>query len=271
MDGKVSGSGAAPRGEVGSIAVDADGVVRDCDEVFARSLGRTREQVVGSRLADLVAPDVAALRGREALLEQVESLVASLQEAIDSRDEFLSIASHELKTPLTALQLQVDGLLRASARLGGELSPLLRDRLAAIGRQGKRIGQLVADLLDVSRIRGGLLDLKLEPVDLAQVARDAVERFRQQAALAGCELMLETAGPVVGPWDRGRLDQVASNLVSNALKYGKGKPVEVAAWRDGDAALLAVADQGIGIAPEQQDRIFQRFERAASGREFGGL
>lgn len=262
---------AGPHAAEGTVRVDAGGRVTGCDEAFARMVGASRDRVVGELLSDLVRPDEGHLREREQLLLQVESLVASLQEAIDARDEFLSVASHELKTPLTALQLQIEGVLRSAARGVVEVPEAVRDKLASVVRQGRRLGQLVTDLLDVARIRGGRIDLKLEPVDLGQVAADAAERFRQEAILAGSDLVCRLAGPVVGLWDRTRLEQVAGNLVSNAIKYGNGMPIEVRVSRHGPVARLEVADRGIGIALDQQERIFQRFERAVPARQFGGM
>lgn len=262
---------ASPSAAEGRVTVAADGTVRHCDQAFASQVGLPVEQILGRRLRDLVAPGAEALREREQLLEQVESLVVDLQEAIEARDEFLSVASHELKTPLTALQLLVEGLLRPGSRAGRDLSPSLREKLQAIGRQGRRLSLLVNDLLDVSRIRAGRLDLKLESVDLGQVAREAVERFGPEARQAGCQLRLGVDEAVVGPWDRLRLEQVAGNLLSNAIKYGPGQPVEVRVHRDGRRGILAVADRGIGVAAEEQQRIFDRFERAVTARHFGGL
>ena len=262
----------AQRPSDGNVQVGEDGVVNACDDAFARMIGLPRERVVGERLCDLLSPEARSLRDREELLVQVEALVANLQEAIDTRDEFLSVASHELKTPLAALQLQIDSLLRSASRPGPGLPPRVKEKLDAIQRAGRRIGQLVNDLLDVSRIRAGRMDLKLEPVDLAQLAREAVERFRHEAAQAGSDLLLEAEGPLLGTWDRMRLEQVVSNLLSNALKYGDGKPVEVSAWAEDGLARLAVADRGIGIPRAQHERIFRRFERAvSSSRAIGGL
>jgi len=255
----------------GSVRVDASGRVSGFDEAFARMVGRPPERILGERLCELLAPDLAHLRERQELMDQVESLVASLQDAIEARDEFLGIASHELKTPLTSLQLQLDGLLRAAAKGNLALLPPLPEKLQAIGRQTRRLGQLVNDLLDVSRIRSGRLDLKLEPVDLAQVAADAAERFRQEAGQAGSELSLTTAGPVVGPWDRNRLEQVVGNLISNAIKYGRSRPIAVRVGRGGSTGRLEVEDQGIGIPAGEEERIFERFERAVPHRHYGGM
>ncbi|HET9594986.1 MAG TPA: PAS domain-containing sensor histidine kinase [Anaeromyxobacteraceae bacterium] len=227
----------------------------------------------GATLFCIVASELrAGAAEREGLLGQVQQLVAELRQALEARDEFLSVASHELKTPLTALNLHVDGVLRYASHLAPEaLAPALRDKLAAIERQGRRIASLVNDLLDVSRIRAGRMELALEEVDLSDVAREVVERVRGEAALAGCELDVWAPPGVVGRWDRNRLDQVVTNLVSNAIKYGKGKPVAVRVERGAGVARLAVADQGIGIDPAHHELIFQRFERAVSGAEFGGM
>jgi PAS domain S-box-containing protein len=209
---------------------------------------------------------------REELLGRVEALVAGLQRALDARDEFLSIASHELKTPLTALNLHLEGLLRQAARGGADaVPPAVQERLRVVERQGKRIGQLVNDLLDVTRIRAGRVALRVEEVDLAALVADAVERMRGAAAQAGCELTLAVEGPASGRWDRSRLDQVVVNLLSNALKYGRGRPVAVRVEGGPEEVRLSVADGGIGIAPEDHARIFKRFERAVTTPEYGGL
>jgi signal transduction histidine kinase len=135
-------------------------------------------------------------------------------------------------------------------------------------RQTDRLGGLVGNLLDVSRLAAGKLDLTPEKFDLVELVRDVAERLRDQAS-APFELRLD--GPVVGTWDRLRVDQVITNLVSNALKYGRGKPVSLAAGARGNVAVVEVSDQGIGIAAADQKRIFERFERAVSPSSYGGL
>jgi PAS domain S-box-containing protein len=194
-------------------------------------------------------------------------------EAVRLRDEFLSIASHELKTPITTLQLQVQSLTRSgeAAVQGGDLEKF-RSRVATAERQVSRLSRLVDSLLDISRITGGRLDLEGEPVDLAAVARDALARAAEELDRAGCTATLRLDGTShVGQWDRTRLDQILANLLSNAAKYGAGRPVEVTVTSDSETSRLAVADHGIGIAPEHQARIFDRFERAVSVRHYGGL
>lgn len=203
--------------------------------------------------------------------ERARMRLAQAQEAVRIRDEFMSIASHELRTPLTALLLQLQGLQHA---LEGN-SPVDRERILnrvvkAVRHTG-RFAELVDALLDVSRIVSGKLTLKYEAMDLASQVRELVEDFREHALSAGCELKISGAPRVIGYWDRFRLEQVLINLLSNALKYGAGRPVEIHIESDGDWARVSVRDYGIGIAPADVDRIFGRFERAASVKHYGGL
>lgn len=195
------------------------------------------------------------------------------QAAVRARDEFLAIASHELKTPLTPLQIHIQSLLRSAGQ--GKLSTLPVERvvrdLEAAQRQSKRLARLIEDLLDLSRLTAGRLALHLEPVDLAVVVRELCEQSREALAAAGCALTLSLDEALVGNWDRLRVGQIAENLLSNAIKYAPGAPVAVTARRDGDHAVLVVADRGIGIAPEAVGRIFGRFERAVPAREYSGL
>jgi signal transduction histidine kinase len=129
----------------------------------------------------------------------------------------------------------------------------------------------VDGLLDVTRIGAGRLRLDLEEVDLASVVREVAGRFSEQAVKARCALELHLPQPAVGRWDRLRLDQVVTNLLSNALKYGAGSPVLLEVEVQGEEASLRVQDAGIGIAPEHLARIFGMFERAVSERHYGGL
>ncbi len=205
--------------------------------------------------------------------EERERLYREAQEAILARDEFLSIASHELKTPLTALQLQLQMLLRSASKGGlSKLTPeRLLNKLQLADQQTERLAVLINDLLDVARIRTGRIDIRLEEIDLAQVVRDVLARFEEQIAQAGCTVTLHANEPIVACWDRSRLEQVVTNLLSNAIKYGPGKPVEINILGDNMQAQLIVRDHGIGIAPEHLERIFVRFERAVSANHYGGL
>ncbi|WP_434387102.1 ATP-binding protein [Melittangium boletus] len=195
-------------------------------------------------------------------------LYREAQEAIRLRDEFLSIASHELKTPLTSLRLQLSFLERhmpegARACLGGKLD--------MAHRQARRLSQLITLLLDVGRIVTGRVSLERSEVDLVRLVREALERLRDMFAGSRSEVTLDAPAPVRGQWDALRLEQVVVNLLSNAAKYGQGRPVTVTVRDDPDTARLVVRDEGIGIAAEDLPRIFDRFERAVSVRHYGGL
>lgn len=199
-------------------------------------------------------------------------LYGEAQAAVAARDEFLSIASHELRTPLTALRLALENMRRVSTREAIErLPPQYVERvLATAERQGQRLEKLVAALLDVSRIHMGRLELDIEEVDLSAAVSDAAAQIEDEAAQTGS--VLEIKGePVRGYWDRLRISQVVTNLLSNAVKYGGGKPVQVEFGPLGDRAALTVRDHGIGIDPADQPQIFERFERAVSSRNYGGL
>jgi signal transduction histidine kinase len=213
---------------------------------------------------------------RAAVALESGRLFHEAQKAVQLRDEFLSVASHELKTPLTSLLLRLDSLARAPSLAVDASVPLPAGQLEMLRRQVKKLSDLVDGLLDVTRIGAGRVALRLEPVDLGALARDVAGRFELQVQRAEGRLVVEVLGnggdEVVGEWDRLRLDQVVTNLISNALKYGAGKPVQVRVVSEDEGwARLEVQDAGIGIAPEHRARIFGRFERAVSERHYGGL
>jgi signal transduction histidine kinase len=209
---------------------------------------------------------------RAGLVIQNVRLLKTAQEAVRLRDDFLSIASHELKTPLTPLSLKLQVLERlAGSEQGEALSSRLSHDVEAMRRQVKRLTVLINDLLDVTRISSGRMKLELEEVELSGLVREVASRFELEAERAGGRLEVHLRGPITGCWDRLRLEQVVSNLLSNALKYGPGKPIQVRLEPSGELARLAVRDEGIGIEPEFLSRIFEKFERAVSGRHYGGL
>jgi PAS domain S-box-containing protein len=196
----------------------------------------------------------------------------ALKLAVSHRDDFLSVASHELRTPLTSLKLELSNLTRMSQRSGGAVTTdKLASKLTKIEGQADRLHRLIDDLLDVSRITSGRLEMDIDEVDLNTVVTDIGARFEEEAARVGCPLTIETNGPVVGRWDRSRVEQVVTNLVSNALKYGSGKPVAINVNGKDGRCRVSVRDQGVGISSGDQVRIFGRFERAVSSRNFGGI
>ncbi|PTL76640.1 ATP-binding protein [Vitiosangium sp. GDMCC 1.1324] len=225
----------------------------------------------GSRQFDGVARALAEdLARRVSAAVDNELLVEEAHEAVRLRDDFLVVAAHELKTPLTALQLQISSLGRLldKERLASEQ---LGDKVGKVRRHLVRLTSLVDDLLDISRITSGLFDLHVETVDLGRLGSEVVDRFREQAAARGSALSVSMEGDLVGSWDAFRLDQVLTHLVSNALKYGLGRPVCVSMEAAGDTVRVRVRDEGIGIAPKDTGRIFNQFERAVSSDHYGGL
>lgn len=202
-------------------------------------------------------------------------LYGQARDAIQLRERFLSIASHELRTPLAALLLQTRVLEQAVN--GGKLAvpeppreELVR-RLRAAVKQVERLGSLVSSLFDLARIRSGRLVLERGPCDLAAVAREVAERFEDQLSRQGRELRIEVPEPVVGRWDRSRLDQALTNLVANAVKHGATGGVGIRIERRGPAAVLSVQDAGGGIPEQDRVRIFDLFEQGERGNASGGL
>lgn len=203
----------------------------------------------------------------------------ALREAVALRDDFLSIASHELRTPLTSLRLEVSNLARITRKMaaaGNEPDATkLAGKVTRIDGQAVRLQRLIDELLDVGRLASGRLELELGDVDLAAVTRDVCQQLAADAERIGCPLNVLTPPTLVGQSDRSRLEQVVAKLVSNAVKYGERKPVDVTlaevAGPLGPVARLTVRDHGIGIAADDRERIFGRFERAASSRHYGGM
>lgn len=219
----------------------------------------------------VVGVDVTARMEAE---EERERLLEELKLAVSARDEFLGIASHELKTPLTPLALKLEVLARAAgAEPASPMARRLAPQVEVLRRQVKRLACLVNDLLDVSSIRAGRLALTLNPqqCDLAALVRDVAGRFDSEAKRAGCEVRVHAPAPVQGAWDSSRLEQVVTNLLANAIKYGPGHPVMLSVEEAEGRARLTVRDGGIGIAPENLQRIWGKFERAVSERHYGGL
>ncbi|ADO75019.1 PAS domain-containing sensor histidine kinase [Stigmatella aurantiaca] len=199
--------------------------------------------------------------------------LARLRAAVQSQDEFLSVASHELKTPLTPLQLKLTSLLRTVQGHPEATMPTARiaKELEGACRQVRKLADLIDSLLDVSRLSVQRVQLSPALMDLSSLVRDVVARHVITATQVSSPVVVEAPVPVEGSWDWSRLEQVVTHLLSNALKYGAGKPVHIQVSVEEGSALLAVRDEGIGIEEEQQARVFERFARAVSDRHYGGL
>jgi signal transduction histidine kinase len=216
---------------------------------------------------------VSGLAAQAAVALDNARLYQQLRESVATRDEFLSIASHELKTPLTSLKLQAQMLARALER--GDLEAFkperLRQSLDNDIRQIERLSRLIEDMLDISRLDSRKLALQRERCDLQQIVHDTIERNRTLSTAAGCEIQLIAAEQVMGLWDSFRMEQALTNLLTNAIRYGRKRSIRVTLSSLNGKAYLSVQDQGIGIARENRERIFQRFERAVSANEISGL
>ena len=183
------------------------------------------------------------------------------EEALTVRENFLTVAAHELRTPLTTLQLRLQRL-RGQSEASGE------DDLRAALRQVLRIDGLIHQFLDAIRLQQARIELDRKAVDLGALTREVGDRLAPSVLPP---LQVDARVPVVGLWDPARLEHVIAQLLLNAFKFGRGKPVQVRVERSGDRALLSVQDEGIGIAREDQERIFRRFERAVGIKHYGGL
>ncbi len=242
---------------------------------WIRSLARAAYRPDGSPYRmDGITLDITARKRIEddhaLLLQREQAARNETESALKTRDDFLAAASHELRNPLNALMLQLGGLRRAAQRDPAALAtPAMTGRLDRSEEQITRLVRLVDTLLDVSRIKSGRLDIEYADVDLAAVAKAVVQQLEPIAD--GVPVRLEAPQALVGRWDPLRVEQVLINLLSNALKYGDGKPVDVVIALEGDCARIAVTDRGIGIPSDMVQRLFARFERLTPDHRRGGF
>ena len=183
-----------------------------------------------------------------------------LREAVQSRDELVSMTAHELRSPLGALQLIAERLCRKANDMGTHAGEVRQVASMAL-RQTRRLGVLLGNLLDATRIRAGRFELDREETSLAEIIQDACEPLIEHAEIAAGSFFLRIEDPGDGAWDRVRMEQVVINLVQNASKYG-APPIEIWLRRVDGVVALTIADAGPGIAAEEQPRIFEPFRRA---------
>ena len=295
----------------GAISLSKDGTVLYCNTAFARMIGVALDQIMGHDFSEFVPEGkrdtlkrLIAQGCRESVRAEMilvstsgESLPAQLslnpvnleespsigvvvtdlserkrneqaEAAVRMRDEFLAIASHELRTPLSTLVLRL-GLLERHAE-NGDLKQV-QSSVRRAEDQTERMRRLVDRLLDVSQLASGKLKVDLAPCDLSNVIKDVAERFLEDALNGGSELRLTVANGIQTRADRFRLDEAIGNVISNAIKYGAGQPIDIQLKTKGDRAVLVVQDRGIGIPLEDLERVFGRFERTTVSRNYGGL
>jgi PAS domain S-box-containing protein len=248
-DLEVINSGKAKLGIVELLAVDSQKIWVRTDKVPYRNL---KGEVIG---VIVFAVDISHEKQAE---QKIAELADDLKRAVTLRDEFMSIASHELKTPLTSLSLQLEYLREFQVS---------QEKLVMLVSKSKtlvdRLAKLVNEMLDLSRISEGHLSLQREEVDLCQLTYETLQQCAEQLQIAGCSVDVYAPQSVIGCWDRFRIEQVLVNLLTNAMKYGKGKPITISVTKEGAGARLVVKDRGAGISPDDRERIFERFERVA--------
>ncbi|KVV08859.1 MULTISPECIES: hybrid sensor histidine kinase/response regulator [Pseudomonas] len=212
-------------------------------------------------------------REQEVLLAQLQVTQGELEHAVRMRDDFMSIVSHEVRTPLNGLILETQ--LRKMHLARDNAAAFTMDKMQAMverdERQIQSLIRLIEDMLDVSRIRTGKLSIRPNEFDLSRLVTTLVHTFASQISAAQSSINLRAEQPVVGQWDEFRIEQVVSNLLTNALRYGAKSPIDVSVYAEGKRAVVEVRDQGIGISEENQQRIFLQFERVTAKHAVAGL
>jgi PAS domain S-box-containing protein len=204
---------------------------------------------------------------------RLDALTRDLSEAVRTRDEFMSIASHELKTPLTSMKLQAQTIQRFISRgVADAISPERIEKfLKNNDKQVSRLNRLVDDMLDITRIQSGKLSINFEETDLHELIKDVYDHLHEQAANSNVDLRIQLNSHVTLFIDRARMEQVFTNLITNAVRYGLSRPVLITLDVVEGKALARIIDQGKGIPLADQARIFNRFERLVSASEISGL
>ena len=213
--------------------------------------------------ASEVTPDEELIALRKAL--------ARAKEELRQRDDFLAVVTHELRNPLTPLAFSIDLLVTEATQGRLPAGDVLLRRLQILRRQIKRLTTDLNRLLDFSRIRSGRLELRQEDVDLAEVVSEVLQEMEPAFDVSRCELRLCCAKPERGRWDPMRLRQIVWNLISNAIKFGAGAPIEVTVMGDEHKVRFSVRDGGPGIPAHEHERVFKRFERAGTGEPHLGF
>lgn len=207
-------------------------------------------------------------------IEDLELNAAKMRKEVKMRDEFLSIASHELKTPLTSMLLKIQMILHniRNVSLANFSVSNLTAQLETAEAQTKRLSQMINDLLNVSLITTGKMKLEKKNEDLSEIVKEVVNEFNEQFQKENILVTVNIEKKVVPAMvDKIRIEQVLSNLITNAIKYGNGKPIEINVDGGSSKSWISVVDRGIGIPRDQIDRIFSLFERGVSGKEIQGL
>jgi PAS domain S-box-containing protein len=254
----------------------ASGVCPTHEMAYLRKDGQVASAFVGAATLD---SDEAGIIGfalditeRKRIDLESARILRERREVLRTRDDFLSIAAHELRNPLSPIVLMVTSLDAHARKATQPIEPRwLVQQLAPVERTVRRLAGLIDRLLDLTQLTVGHLPLELESVDLSSIVHQVVHRMRSAIDGARCPLYVTADSPVIGSWDRARLEHAVSDVLGNAIKYGAGKPIEIETGGDDAFGRVVIRDHGIGIAPEDHDRIFERFERLVPVRNYGGF
>ncbi len=210
---------------------------------------------------------------QDLLLRELRQVQGELQQAVSLRDDFMSVVSHELRSPLNTLKLEL--YVRRLALQSGEADAFSLQNLQKMfetdDRQIQRLVHLIDDFLDISRIRTGKLTVRRQRFDVSELVQGLADQLSGQLARANCKIEINAPAAVFGDWDEFRVEQIITNLLTNAIRYGAGKPIQIDVSSHSKGVEVAVRDQGIGIGAQDHERIFQQFERVASNRSASGL
>jgi two-component system OmpR family sensor kinase len=236
--------------------------IRAALDALAPVIGDARQEP-RAQSTDASLPDELA-RGR----------IAELERQLAARDEFVATIAHELRNPLQPLLFQtrvITARLESPKSTEAVTPDWIASQVRRMEYQLQRVTEVLDRLLDLSRLSSGRIDLRIDDVDLGEVMREVVASFQAELAISECEVRLEQTGPMSGLWDRMRIEQVCRNLLSNAIRYGAGQPIDIRIEGNELFAILEVRDYGVGIDKQHQQRIFERFERGPVDRRGGGF
>jgi len=216
-----------------------------------------------------VAP--TGLEHPQAELERLQAEIAELREAVRARDIFMSVAAHELRNPMAPLVGRISLLQAQVDRAGDKVPPRVAQGIRQLDVILRRYVRRTITLLDISRLTSGRFALDPTEIDVSAVLARLVEDFAAHAESAGSVVAAAIEPGIVGMFDPTAIEEIAENLISNAVKYGEGKPIDVTVAREGGALRLQVRDHGPGVSADDRGRIFERFERLAGTRPANGF
>jgi PAS domain S-box-containing protein len=243
--------------------------------VLPARLGRAHDRRSGDQPGGASSSDgsTTVADGNGSVVTSMRARLQELQHAVASRDEFIATVAHELRNPVAPLMFQLRLAIEKAEHMApsGEALPSewVQSQLRRIEQRLHRLLETLDRLLDVSRLSTGRIDLQPEPMSLARVVRDVLGTFEAELGIARCTVLFTERQEASGSWDVLRIEQICRNLVSNAIRFGAGRPIDVVVDADPECATLEVRDRGVGIAPALHTRIFERFERGTEQRSGG--